>query len=970
MPLDPGADRVPLWAALQTVADPQGELTAGRVGALVAAGDATPLPHANHAFGKWLPYPYWAQLTLSNPGPEPQAWLLTYELPTQDEVRLWIQDDQGQWVEHPQLENLRPLAPTSGLLYPAWRLKLQGEQKASLMLRLDGYNLMRFPLFAVRDDAFVLTQGKLHLWIGLVLAVPLVVVLYVLTLIPVAADRSLPLFLAMAACEMLGAMWVSGVMHQLLPWLDRWQAGWLGWAGYVGLLGLSALHARVFLGTREDDPVADVLLRAGAWLWLVVVPAIAILRPETSRLMLVMGGTVATLDVLVIALLGLGFFEVVLGAMRHYLFSHTTHRVDVELGSRLFQHLIHLPMAYFGARRSGDTVARVRELENARNFLTGTALTGWLDLGFAFVFLAVMFHYSATLTLIVMAALPVLFAASWIITPFLRSKLEDKFTLGAENQTFLQETVGAMETLKSQAVEPAWQREWERRQADYVHAAFESGHLGNATQQFIGLASKVLTVLLLYFGARLVIDGELTVGGLIAFNMLAGRVNAPILKLASVWQEVTQMKVSIQRLAEIMDAQPEPAFQPGRSAPPALEGRVTVDHVTFRYAPQAPEVLAELTLEVNPGEIVGITGLSGAGKTTLMRLVQRLYVPERGRVLVDGMDLAHMDAAWLRRQIGVVGQDTVLFNRSVRENIALGRTDIPMEKIMDAARLAGAHDFILQLPDGYDTVIGERGSRLSGGQRARVAAQNDVELRQAELQRLLGDAPGALQPMDPVAALPPLPEGGLDRWLDAARAGHPGVRLQLAAVDAARADVKRQTAGHSPSLDLTANYGPTYASGSMGSPADIASRVRTAQLGVTFTLPLYAGGGTQSRVREALALSDKAEEELEAARRQASTLARQAYAGLVNGQAQVEALASAVRSSEAALESNRIGYRIGTRINTDVLNAQQQLHTAQRDWHKARADSLMSALRLKAAVGELSEADLAASNALLAPRLP
>lgn len=302
MPLDPGADRVPLWPALHTVADPRGELTPQRVDALVAAGDAAHLPHANHAFGKWLPYPYWAQLTLSNSGREPQAWLLTYELPTQDEVRLWTQDDHGQWMEHPQLENLRPLAPSSGLLYPAWRLKLQGGQKVSLMLRLDGYNLMRFPLFAVRDDAFVLTQGKLHLWIGLVLAVPLVVVLYVLTLIPVAADRSLPLFLAMAACEMLGAMWVSGVMHQLLPWLDRWQAGWLGWAGYVGLLGLSALHARVFLGTREDDPMADALLRAGAWLWLAVVPTIALLRPETSRLMLVMGGTVYAFAMVYLAL--------------------------------------------------------------------------------------------------------------------------------------------------------------------------------------------------------------------------------------------------------------------------------------------------------------------------------------------------------------------------------------------------------------------------------------------------------------------------------------------------------------------------------------------------------------------------------------------------------------------------------------------------------------------------------------------
>lgn len=431
--------------------------------------------------------------------------------------------------------------------------------------------------------------------------------------------------------------------------------------------------------------------------------------------------SMATLDVLVMALLGLGVFEVVLGAMRHYLFSHTTHRVDVELGSRLFRHLIHLPMSYFGARRTGDTVARVRELENARNFLTGTALTGWLDLLFAVVFLGVMFHYSATLTLIVIAALPVLFAASWIVTPFLRGKLEDKFALGAENQTFLQETVGAMETLKGQAVEPAWHREWERRQADHVHAAFEAGHLGNATQQFIGLASKVLTVLLLYFGARLVIDNELTVGGLIAFNMLAGRVNAPILKLASVWQEVTQMKVSIKRLADIMDAPVEPAFRPGRSVPPPLVGGVTLTHVTFRYAPQAPEVLSDLSLEVKPGEIVGITGVSGSGKTTLTRLIQRLYVPERGRVLIDGMDLALMDASWLRRQIGVVGQDVTLFNRSVRDNIALGRAELPMEKIMDAAKLAGAHDFVLQLPEGYDTVIGERGSQLSGGQRARVA---------------------------------------------------------------------------------------------------------------------------------------------------------------------------------------------------------------------------------------------------------
>lgn len=271
---------------------------------------------------------------------------------------------------------------------------------------------------------------------------------------------------------------------------------------------------------------------------------------------------------------------------------------------------------------------------------------------------------------------------------------------------------------------------------------------------------------------------------------------------------------------------------------------------------------------------------------------------------------------------------------------------------------------------GAITDVHEAQARRDAARAQGVAAQNEVELRMAELERLLGGAPGALRPLDPLAALPPPPADGLQGWLDAARAEHPAVRIQRSAVDVASAEVERQRAGHSPTLDLTASYGPTHASGSMSSPADIASRVRSSQLGVNFTLPLYAGGAVQSRVREALAMRDKAEEDLEAARRLASTQARQAHAGLLNGLAQVDALASAVRSSEAALASNRVGYRIGTRINTDVLNAEQQLHAAQRDWHKARAETLMNGLRLKAAAGELSDADLATINALLVPRLP
>lgn len=511
--------------------------------------------------------------------------------------------------------------------------------------------------------------------------------------------------------QLFNGQWIEATQKQALP-----SAGTPGQA--------SAQREKFGLGwfwqslRKYRGLMAEILLAS------LFVQIIALVTPLIFQVVIdkvLTNRTLSTLDVMVIALLGVSIFEVVLGAMRHYLLSHTTNRVDVELGAKLFRHLLHLPLAYFESRRSGDTVARVRELENARNFLTGQALTSWLDLLFAIVYLAVMLYYSVTLTLVVVLALPVFFGASAIITPLLRKKLEDKFALGAENQAYLVETVSSMETLKSHAAEPQWQREWERRLASYVQTSFEGGHLGNATNQFISLASKVLTVILLWLGAKLVIDGDLTVGGLIAFNMLSGRVNAPILKLSSLWQDFTQMKVSVQRLADILDATPEPAFAAQRSTPPSILGRVTFEHVSFKYAPNAPDVLTDLSFDVQPGEVIGLVGVSGAGKTTLTRLIQRLYAPQSGRILLDGMDLNLADTSWLRRQIGVVGQDTLLFNRSVRENIALAAPHLSMQEVMQAAQLAGAHDFILQLPEGYDTVIGERGSKLSGGQRARIA---------------------------------------------------------------------------------------------------------------------------------------------------------------------------------------------------------------------------------------------------------
>jgi subfamily B ATP-binding cassette protein HlyB/CyaB len=428
-----------------------------------------------------------------------------------------------------------------------------------------------------------------------------------------------------------------------------------------------------------------------------------------------------TLDILIIGLIAVSIFEFVLGALRTYVFSHTTNRIDVELGARLFRHLMALPIAYFEARRAGDSVARIRELENIRNFLTSSALTLVIDLFFTFVFLAVMYYYSPLLTFIVIGSFPFYVALSAGVTPIFRRRLDEKFNRGAENQAFLVESITGMETLKAMAVEPQMQRRWEEQLASYVRASFQVLSLGNWASQAVQLISKIVMALTLYFGAYLVIGGNLTVGELVAFNMLAARVAQPILRLAQIWQDFHQARLSIRRLGDILNAVPEPTHKPGRAALPAIRGAIAFDHMTFRYRLDGPEVLKDITLQVPAGQMLGIVGPSGSGKSTLTKLVQRMYVQESGRVLIDGVDIAMVDVAWLRRQIGVVLQENVLFNRSVRDNIALSDPSLPMDRVLAAAQLAGAHDFILELSEGYDTLLGERGCNLSGGQRQRIA---------------------------------------------------------------------------------------------------------------------------------------------------------------------------------------------------------------------------------------------------------
>lgn len=429
--------------------------------------------------------------------------------------------------------------------------------------------------------------------------------------------------------------------------------------------------------------------------------------------------SITTLEVIAIGLVSIAVFDVVLSGLRGYVFAHTTSKIDVELGARLFRHILALPLGYFESRRVGDTIARVRELENIRNFLTGQALTSVLDLLFTVVFLAVMFYYSAWLTLIVALSLPVYAIWSAAITPLLRKRLDEKFARGADNQAFLVETVNGIGTVKATAVDPRFTRTWDNQLSGYVGAAFRVTRLATIGQQGIQLVQKLVGIGILFFGARLVIDGKLSLGQLIAFNMLSGQVAAPIVRLAQLWQEFQQVGISVERLGDILNTRTE---LPGsRMALPPIQGRVTFDKVVFRYRPETAEVLRGIDLDIAAGEVIGIVGRSGSGKSTLTKLVQRLYVPERGRVLIDGHDLALADPAWLRRQLGVVLQENFLFNRSVRENIALADPGMPLERVVQAATLAGAHEFILELPEGYDTGVGEHGASLSGGQRQRLA---------------------------------------------------------------------------------------------------------------------------------------------------------------------------------------------------------------------------------------------------------
>lgn len=430
--------------------------------------------------------------------------------------------------------------------------------------------------------------------------------------------------------------------------------------------------------------------------------------------------SMTTLDVLAIAFVIVAIFELMLNLIRNYIFAHTTSKIDAKLGAKLFHHLLALPVIYFEKRKVGNIIARVRELDQIREFIANKSVTLIIDVLFSGVFVAVMLLYSVKLTMIVLAFVSVIALLYLFITPELRRRLEQKFQMGAQSNAYLVEAVTGVQTVKSLALEGSMQRKWEDYLANYVNSGFNLTNLSNILGGVSGALQKLMTISMLYVGVTLVLENKLSVGQLIAFQMFANQFSGPILRLVNLWNEFQQTLLSVDRIGDILNTQTEQKNDKAITLP-SVSGHVKFDNLSFSYGIDAPIVLDTLNGEFPAGSSIGLVGRSGSGKSTVTKLIQRLYVPNSGTIYIDGVDIRHMNPKWLRNHIGVVLQENYLFSGSIQENITLARPDAPMEHIIKAAQIAGAHEFISELPEGYDTQVGERGTALSGGQRQRVA---------------------------------------------------------------------------------------------------------------------------------------------------------------------------------------------------------------------------------------------------------
>ncbi len=427
------------------------------------------------------------------------------------------------------------------------------------------------------------------------------------------------------------------------------------------------------------------------------------------------------LDILVLGMIVCTVFQTWIMSVRAYLFSNIASKMDVTLSSRLFKNITALPVKYFQKWQVGDVVSRVGELETLRSFLTGSSLTIILDIVFALLYFGVMFLYNRILCALVVVMLPSFVILNLIVAPIFKRMINERFLIGAENRSFLIETITGIHTVKASSVEPHFIRRYEEMLARLVNSSLAVINLANVANTIATFLHSMFNLLILWIGSYYVMEGEITVGELIAFQMISGQLIAPVMRLINQWQYFQQVRVSMERLADIMDEETEPAFNPSRTTLPSLRGDIALEKLAFSYTPEGGKVLDNINIRIPAGMKVGIVGRSGSGKSTLTKLIQRLFLPDSGRILIDGVDIAQVEPAWLRRQIGVVLQDSMLFSGTIEENIRLAAPNATHEDVVKAAKLAGADEFIDQFPHGYETFVGERGSLLSGGQRQRIA---------------------------------------------------------------------------------------------------------------------------------------------------------------------------------------------------------------------------------------------------------
>ena len=430
--------------------------------------------------------------------------------------------------------------------------------------------------------------------------------------------------------------------------------------------------------------------------------------------------TLATLDVLAFAFVVVAIFELLLNLSRNYIFIHTTNKIDAKLGSKLFRHLFHLYYVYFENRQVGNIIARVRELDRIREFITNKSVSVLIDAFFSLVFVAIMFVYSVKLTFISLGCLAIIAVIYLTITPELRARLEEKFQMGAHQNSYLVESVTGVQTVKSLAIEGAMFRKWEDKLGKYLKSSFNLAIMGNFTGSICGFIQKGMTIAILYVGVMLVIENKLTIGQLIAFQMFSGQFAAPMLRLVGLWNDFQQTLLAVDRIGDILNSPVE--MQSGTAITLSdVQGEIKIENLSFKYNIDAPMVLKNINFTIRPGQKIGFVGRSGSGKSTITKLIQRLYYTTEGTIYIDGIDIRNINPVWLRTNIGIVLQENYLFSGTIRENIALPRPNIPMEGIVQVAQIAGAHEFISKLPRGYDTEVGERGSSLSGGQKQRIA---------------------------------------------------------------------------------------------------------------------------------------------------------------------------------------------------------------------------------------------------------